>query len=174
MALRAAVAALERVNERIGRAIAWLTVFMVAVTFLIVILRYGFGLSWVWMQESVLWAHSIVFLGAAGYGLLRESHVRVDILYRGFGPRAKAWTDLLGTLILLFPFCAVLIYQAWPYVADSWAIREGSLDAGGIPAAFVLKTFILVFPVVLALQGLAVAGRSLLVISARDPGKAQP
>ena len=83
-------AALKGFSELTGRLIAWLTVPMVAGTFLIVLLRYAFDLGWIWMQESMVWLHAAVFMLAAAYTLNRDEHVRVDIFYRRMRPRRRA------------------------------------------------------------------------------------
>jgi len=158
------VSAIDALNKWIGESVSWLTLFMVLVTFAVVILRYAFNLGWVWLQESVLYAHGIVFLMAAGYGLLMNAHVRIDIFYRGASPRQKAWINILGTLFLLFPTCGVILKSAWFFVWDAWTVFEGSKDVGGIEAVFLLKTTLLIFCFLLILQGLSLIGRSVLVL----------
>ncbi len=68
----------DRMNESIGRGVAWLTLAMVLITFVVVILRYVFSIGWVWLQESYVWVHGIVFMIGAGYTLLHNGHVRVE------------------------------------------------------------------------------------------------
>lgn len=150
-----------------GRAVAWLTLAMVAVVFAGVLLRYGFSLGWIAMQESYVWLHGIVFMLGAGYTLLHDEHVRVDVFYRGAGPRFKAWVDLLGVAFLLLPMIAMVAFVGFPYVADAWARLEASGKAGGLPGVFLLKTVILLFCLLVGLQGLALAGRSLLALKGR-------
>jgi len=163
--LIAFVAFVDRTNERIGRVVSWLTLGMVLLQFAIVVLRYVFGAGWIAAQEAVVYMHAAVFLGAAGYTLRHDGHVRVDIFYGPAGPRARAWVDMLGALVLLLPMSAALFWLAWPYVAASWAVLEGSPEGqNGIPAIFLLKSLILVFAVLVGLQGLALAARSLAVV----------
>ncbi len=152
------------INEWIGRALAWLTLAMVLVTFLIVVLRYGFDWGAIAMQESVLYLHALVFMGGAAYTLRHNDHVRVDIFYQRLSPRGRAWVDLLGTLVLLLPFCGFMLWAGLPYVLKSWALLEGSQEAGGLPLVFVLKSYILLLPLLLLLQGLALAVRQLAVL----------
>ncbi|MGB0604540.1 MAG: TRAP transporter small permease subunit [Candidatus Latescibacterota bacterium] len=146
---------MERINRFIGRTIPWCTLGMVLVTFVIVVLRYAFERGWVWMQEIVVYLHAFTFLLAAGYALARDEHVRVDILYRPASPRRKAWINLLGSLFLLMPMCAVLSYHSYPYVIASWSVLEGSKDGGGLEAVFLLKTAIPLFCLLLFAQALA-------------------
>ena len=143
---------------------AWLTLAMVLITFAVVLLRYVFAIGWVWMQESYVWLHGIVFMLGAGYTLLHGGHVRVDIFYRDAGARRKALVDLFGSLLLLLPVVGLIFWVSLDYVANSWARLEESREAGGMPGLFLLKTVILGFCVLLGLQGLSLAGRSLLVL----------
>lgn len=152
-------------NETIGRGVAWLTLAMVLVTFVVVILRYVFAIGWVWLQESYIWMHGIVFMIGAGYTLLHNGHVRVDVFYRPAGPRYKAMVDLFGAVLLLLPMVTLVFIVGLSYVASSWSMLEESREAGGLPGLFLLKTVILVFCVLTGLQGLSLAGRGLLVLS---------
>ncbi|HKJ76050.1 MAG TPA: TRAP transporter small permease subunit, partial [Gammaproteobacteria bacterium] len=137
----------------------------------VVVLRYLFDTGWIALQESITYLHALVFMVGAAYTLKHDGHVRVDILYRRFGPRGQAAVDLAGTLLLLLPVCGFILVASWDYVAESWALREGSREAGGLPGVFLLKTVIPVMAVLLALQGLSLALRSALIL-AGHPGAA--
>ena len=165
--LAAFVRTIDRINDVVGRATAWLTLAMVVITFVVVILRYVFSLGFVWMQESYVWLHGIVFMVGAGYTLLHGGHVRVDIIYREANSRYKAWVDLFGAMILLMPVIVMIWYVAWPYVVSSWSRFEESREAGGLPGLFLLKSVLLAFCVAVGLQGLSLAARSILVLSGR-------
>lgn len=156
------------VNEQIGRAIAWLTLLMVLTTFLVVVLRYGFDWGSIAMQESVIYLHALVFMAGAAYTLRHDEHVRVDIFYSSMPARRKAWVDLLGTAILLIPFCLFMLWTGWSYVAKSWAVFEGSPEAGGLPLVFFLKSFILLMAVLLLLQAFNLIVRSLQIIREKN------
>ena len=84
-ALQSFVRTVDTLNERLGRLVSWLALFMVLTQFVVVLTRYVFGLGWIWMQESIIYMHAIVFLAAAGYTLVHNGHVRVDIFYGGYG-----------------------------------------------------------------------------------------
>ena len=155
---------IDRINDVIGRSISWLTLAMVLVTFLVVVLRYVFSIGWIAMQESVLYLHSMVFMLGAAYTLKQNSHVRVDIFYEKLSPRSRAWIDLLGSALLLVPFCLFIIVISWNYVSLSWSLLEGSREAGGLPAIFLLKTTIPVMAGLVMLQGIAQGMRSILII----------
>ncbi|NOY17764.1 MAG: TRAP transporter small permease subunit [Gammaproteobacteria bacterium] len=159
---------IDHINGVIGRSIAWLTLLMVLVTFLIVVLRYVFSIGWIAMQESVIYLHTVVFMLGAAYTLKQNTHVRVDIFYEKMSPRAKAWVDLSGALLLLVPFCLFIIIISWNYVSLSWSLLEGSRDAGGLPAVFLLKTTIPAMAGLVMLQGIAQALRSVIVLRRRS------
>jgi TRAP-type mannitol/chloroaromatic compound transport system permease small subunit len=163
--LAAFVRFIDRLNDAVGRGIAWLTLVMVLITFFVVVLRYVYAIGWVWMQESYVWLHGIVFMVGAGYTLLHNGHVRVDIFYRPKDYRYKAVIDILGSIFLLLPLVGLVFAVSVGYVADSWIRLEESREAGGLPGLFLLKSVVLVFCVLLGLQGLALAGRSLLALA---------
>ena len=140
-----------------GKSIAWLTLAMVLLIFSIVILRYGFNLGWIWLQESVTYLHVAIFTIAAAWTLQLDGHVRVDIFYTKMTAKRRALTDLIGTLIFLLPFCIFLLIIAWPYVANSWHLLETSREAGGLPLVFLLKSLIMVMPALLLGQAVITA-----------------
>jgi TRAP-type mannitol/chloroaromatic compound transport system permease small subunit len=156
----------DRLNEWLGTKLAWLALAMVLLQFVIVVMRYVFGLGSVKLQESIVYLHATVFMVGAGYTLLHNGHVRCDIFYSAASPRAKAMVDLFGVAVFLWPMCALIAWVAWPYVAAAWAVREGSPEGSlGIPGVFLLKSVILVFAALLALQGLALAIHSALLLA---------
>lgn len=155
---------LDQLNEWTGRFIAWLTLGMVLVTFAVVVFRYLFNTGWIAMQESITYMHALVFMLGAAYTLRHDGHVRVDIFYQKFGTRGRACVDLVGTLLLLLPVTLFIAWISWDYVATSWELKEGSREAGGIPGVYLLKTAIPLMALLLTLQGLSLALRSLLVL----------
>jgi len=163
--LRGFVAVADGLNEWIGRVAAWLVLGTVLVCFAVVVLRYGFGIGYIWMQDLYVWQHATVFMLGAGYTLLHQGHVRVDILYARGSPRARAWVDIVGTLIFLFPFLIVLAVESGPFITASWAILESSPQSQGLPGAFLLKTLIWAFCLLLGVQGLALVARRVLFLT---------
>lgn len=156
------------INTVVGTILSWLSVGIVLVCFTVVVQRYVFAISYVWMQDLYIWLNGAMFTAVAGYALLRDSHVRVDIFYRPASPRRKAVIDLVGVLVFLMPAMYVVWAYAWPFVMRSWRYGEGSANVGGMPALYVLKTFILVFAALIALQGLAMILRSVLMLAGRE------
>ncbi|MDE0359568.1 MAG: TRAP transporter small permease subunit, partial [Rhodospirillaceae bacterium] len=128
---------LERISELTGSVMAWLTVLMVLGTFVIVVLRYVFDLGWIAMQESIVWMHAAVFMLGASYTLKHNEHVRVDIFYRRTTAERRARVNVIGTVVFLLPLAGFVAVTSWDYVSTSWAIREASREAGGLPFPFV-------------------------------------
>lgn len=157
---------LDRFSSQLGKASAWLTLFMVLVTFVVVVLRYVFDVGLIWLQESVVWMHGFVFMVGAAYTLQQEEHVRVDIFYREMSPKRKAWVDLIGVAVFLLPLCALLGWKAFDYVAMSWQLQEASRESGGLPYPLIplLKSILVVMPVMVGLQGIALLSRSVRTI----------
>ena len=162
------IRAVDRINEVVGRIVAWLTFGTVAVCFLVVVLRYVFSIGYVWLQELYVWQHAVVFMLGAGYTLLHGGHVRVDIFYARMSPRRRAVVDLFGTLVFLLPWLGVVAYYGIPFLALSWRLFEPSSQSDGLPGFFLLKSVIPAFCLLLGLQGLALAARSLLVLAGRE------
>lgn len=156
---------IDRFNAAIGRAAAWCCLYLVLAEFAVVVLRYAFGVGSIRLQESVLYAHAAVFMLAAAWTLQVDGHVRVDILYSQSTPRSRAVVDLLGAVVFLLPFVAVLAALSVPYAARSWAILERSPETSGLPFVYLLKTLIPLFAVLVGLQGIAQAIRAGLVLA---------
>jgi TRAP-type mannitol/chloroaromatic compound transport system permease small subunit len=149
------IRSIDTVTEHSARLLAWLLAAMAVLTTLVVLLRYGFSLGSVAAQEAVTYLHATAFMLGAAYALKSDAHVRVDIFYRGLSPRGRAWVNSVGGIVLLLPFCALLLLGSLDFVAQAWSIRESSADAGGIPAIFILKSLLPLMALNLGLQGLA-------------------
>jgi len=160
---------IDRFSRTTGRVTAWLTLFMVLTTFVIVVMRYAFDVGLIWVQESVTWMHAMVFMIGAAYTLQHEDHVRVDIFYREMSARRRAWVDVLGVVVLLLPMCGFLAIKAWDFVAVSWSLREASRESGGLPYPLLplLKTVLVLMPAAVALQGVSLALHSIRTLRGR-------
>lgn len=152
------------INKYIGETVSWLTLLMVLVTVLVVVLRYGFSIGFIWMQESVRFMYSAVFLLCGGYTLLNDKHVRVDVLYQNMSKRNKALIDLLGSIFLLLPVCFVIFYYSWSYVLNSWEQLEGSIEERGLHLVFIMKTFLWVFSILVSIQSISIITNSILIL----------
>ncbi|MCB9942055.1 MAG: TRAP transporter small permease subunit [Geminicoccaceae bacterium] len=169
-ALDRLASSLDAVNRHVGMTVRWFALAMVLLQFAIVLLRYVFGFSSIALNESVLYLHASLFMLGAGYTLLIDGHVRVDIFYAPARARTRAIIDAFGHLCMLIPSMTVLLYWSWPSVARSWAILEGAISVGGIPAVFLLKSLIPAFCILLIVQSLACFLRQIVILgsSGRD------
>ena len=120
---------IDAFTDGFGKRISWLIVLMAILMFSVVVFRYGLNLGSIALQESVLYLHALVFMGASAFTLKNDGHVRVDVLYRKMSLRAKAWVDLSGTLLFLFPVCLFITFISIRYVSSSWG------NAGNIHGA---------------------------------------
>lgn len=176
--LKRFAAAVDGLNERIGAAIRWLALFMVLLGAFNAIARYltkytGVSLASNAYTELQWYAFSLIFLLGAAYGLRHDVHVRVDVLFARLSKKAQAWIDLAGTVLFLIPFCVLMLWVSWPAVRNSWSIREGSPDPGGLPR-YPIKAVILVCFVLLLLQGLSHIIKQVDVIRGEGPAEAPP
>ena len=158
---------IDAVSFGIGRAIKWLAVLLVVAQFAVVVLRYGFGSSFIWAQELPTYLHAVLFMLAIAYVYMLDAHVRVDFFYGNWSERAKARLEIAGVLLMVWPFCALLAWASWGYVAMSFRFGEGPIQQGGLPLQPYLKGLILVMAGLLAVQALSVLIRAAAVLRGR-------
>ena len=123
---------IDAVNERVGRAVLWLVLAVTLISAANALMRYGFGMSSNAWLEIQWYLFGAIFLLAAGYTLKHNGHVRVDVLYGRWPPRARAWIDLLGTALFLLPLCVRMVWLSWHGFIESFQRGELSSDAGGL------------------------------------------
>jgi TRAP-type mannitol/chloroaromatic compound transport system permease small subunit len=161
--LREVARRIDAAQERFGNGLSWLMLGLVLVVFGDVLFRYLLNRTYVFVQELEWYLFAIIYLMAAGYTLLHDEHVRVDILYSRLLPRTRAWFDFVLLLVFFFPSCLMVVYTTWPFFWNSYKVLEGSPDPGGIPARWALKAVIILAFVVLIIQGVSQAIKSLWV-----------
>lgn len=166
--LSALMRAINGLNRLIGKAFAWLAIAIVLICFWVVIERYFFSTTRLWMQDLYPWLNGVMFTAVAAYALYANDHVRVDIFYRPATEITKAWLDLVGVLLFLLPFAWVVWNYCYTFVMRSWRLGEASANPGGAQGLYLVKAFILVFAVTIALQGLSMLIRSILIIARRN------
>ena len=155
---------IDNINEWVGRGTAWITLGLVLVVFIDVVMRYLFNISFVFTQELEWHLFGFIFLIGAGYTLLHDGHVRVDIIYQQLGLKGRAWVNFCGVLLFLIPGCIMVITTSWQFAANSFAMLEGSPDPGGIPYRFIIKGCIPVGFTLLLLQGISLGLHSFLQV----------
>lgn len=152
---------LDSINECVAITVRWLVLVMVLAQFAIVVGRYVFGVNFIAAQESVLYLHSTLFMLAAGYTLLVDKHVRVDVFYAKASEKTRRRIDIFGHGFFLIPTMLAVLYWSWPSVVNSWKILEGPISVGGIKAVFLMKTLIPAFCILILLQSVALLIRLL-------------
>lgn len=159
-------AAIDAVNRRIGLGVGWLILVMTLVSAFNAISRKLFSASSNAFLEIQWYLFAAVFLLAAGYTLLSNEHVRVDILNTRFAARARLWIELFCTVFFLGPFTLLILWYGWPYFAMSFASREVSLQAGGL-ILWPVKLLIPLGFLLLFLQGASQAVKLIAALSGR-------
>ena len=162
--LKVLCGAIDSVNEAVGRMVSWVSLLLVLVVFVDVVMRYMFKTSFVFTQELEWHLFAFIFLIGAGYTLLHDGHVRVDIIYQRLNVKGRAWVNLLGVIFFLIPGCWLVISTSWKFVGNSFSMLEGSPDPGGIPFRFIVKGTMTVGYALLLLQGLSMGFHALLQV----------
>lgn len=164
---------IDGLNERVGRFTHWLILACVLISAGNAVARYGFSLSSNAFLEIQWYLYSIVFLGAAGYTLKHNAHVRIDLVSGRLSQRTQAWIDVFGGLFMLLPVCVIIFWYGWSAFLESYRIGEISSDAGGLarwPIKFVLPFAFLL----LILQGLSETIKRLAFLKGLSSDAAQP
>lgn len=156
---------IDQFSEFTGRILGWMSLLMMLLLCLVVALRYLFDTSTTPLQELVTYFHAAIFMLGLAYTLKHDGHVRVDIFYRHFSPRGKAWVNSLGGIVFLLPLCIFTHIVSWHFVEQAWQIGEVSAEPGGIPLVFLLKTLIPIMAITLGLQALADIIGSVMILT---------
>ena len=164
--------AIDALNERVGHLVYWLILAAVLVSAGNAMVRYAFDMSSNGWLELQWYLFSAVFLLAAGYTLLHNEHVRIDVIIGRFSPRTRAWVDLLGGLFFLLPMAIVITVLSWPVFVESWTRNEVSSDAGGL-LRWPVKLLIPVGFLLLVLQGISEIIKRVAFLLGRIPDPAE-
>src|SRR3954451_21321586 len=130
-ALLALSRAIDALNEQVGKLSYWLILAAVLISTGNAIVRYTFNMSSNAWLEIQWYLFSAVFLFCAGYTLLHNQHIRIDVVTGRFSPRVHAWIDILGTLLFLLPMAITILWLSWPVFVDAYQRHEVSTNAGG-------------------------------------------
>jgi TRAP-type mannitol/chloroaromatic compound transport system permease small subunit len=149
--------------DLVGRIASWLVLLLALVMGANVLLRYGFSIGSIWMQELEWHLLVPICLIGMSYALRHGEHVRVDILFASFSRRTRHAVDAFAA-VLAMVFSALVIWLSLAYVAQSWNIGEGTANPGGIDYRYVIKSLIPIGFALLFLQSLAQAIHSVLAV----------
>jgi len=131
-ALLALSRAVDKLNERIGLTVSWLVLAAVLISAANAVVRKAFNVSSNSFLEIQWYLFSVVFLFCAGYTLLRNQHVRIDVIAGRLSPQAQAWIDILGTIFFLMPMALTIMWLSWPVFVQAYVRHEVSTNAGGL------------------------------------------
>ena len=182
---------IESISEAAGRLASWLVLALVILSFCVAMPRYLlssetflqwqlFAIDWESVRlfyahyvnalsDSIQYVHAAIFMLGISYALKHSDHVRIDILYRNFSPKTKAWVNILGCMLLLYPTFVFLFYMSWDYVFNAWSIRESSSRPGGLAFLYALKSLLLVMPILMIVQGTALLLSNIQVLKSNLP-----
>jgi TRAP-type mannitol/chloroaromatic compound transport system permease small subunit len=158
------VAVIDGICRVSGAVVALAALGTVVLCFAAVFLRYALGTGLIWLQESYVWTHVAVIVLGAGYTMMTGGFVRVDILYARWTDQRRALSDMVLTILLLWPFLWVFGRMTWGFWLTSYVSDEGSLNPGGLPDLWLLKGMLLGFCLLISLQSLAFVLRGALVL----------
>lgn len=146
---------IDQLNERVGKAVSWLTLALVVLVCTNVFLRYVLNSPKAWAKELEWHLFALIFLLAAGFGLKHDKHVRVDLFYDRMSAANKNKVDRWGTLLFLLPWCLVLAYTGWTSALDAYTLGERSPESNGLPNLWLIQFAIPLGMLLLFLQGLS-------------------
>ncbi|MCP3986205.1 MAG: TRAP transporter small permease subunit [bacterium] len=163
-ALRLFADGVSGLSNRLGMAAAWLYPVLVAVMIINVALRYGFGRGFIELEELQWHLYAAAFLLGFAYTYVADEHVRADLLAARLTPRARAWIEMLGCLLLLFPFASIVTFYAFDFFLQSFLLGESSEMPSGLPYRWIIKAVLLIALAMLSLQSLGTAASQALVL----------
>ena len=123
---------IDGLTERIGRLTYWLILVAVLVSAGNAVIRYAFNMSSNAWLELQWYLFSAVFLFCAGYALLHNQHVRIDVISGRMSKRVQIWIDILGTVFFLLPMAITIMWLSWPVFVDAYQHHEVSTNVGGL------------------------------------------
>ncbi len=124
--------AIDAVNERVGKAVMWLVLIVALVSAGNAIVRKVLSDSSNAWLELQWYLFAAIFLFCAGYTLLNNEHIRIDVVASRWSARTRAWIDIFGTLVFLLPISIFIMELSWPIFMNAWNTGETSSNAGGL------------------------------------------
>ena len=146
---------IDRFIDSIASILMFLIISLVMLVFFTVILRYFFNISFVFLQELIMYLHALIFMFGISYTLKEKSHVKIDVIFNSLSEKNQLLILLTGTLIFIIPTSLFIIYISMDMVIQSWSLLEGSSEAGGLDLVFILKTIIPVTGFLIFLQAIS-------------------
>lgn len=168
-ALLASAHILKTAARRVGQVAAWCSVLLVLVVVTDVVTRRFVVLGSTKLQDLEWHLHATLFLLCLGYGYVAGEHVRIDVLSNRFSARTTAAIELIGAALFIVPFCLVVLYYGWPFLASSFRLNEGSPSLTGLPYRWIIKSTLLIGFATLLLAALGAIAASLAALLGTPP-----
>ena len=146
---------IEKVIDGIANTLAYLLALMIILVFITVFARYMLNVSYVALQELIMYFHAILFMFGVSYALKEKSHVKIDIIYNSLNKKYQYYISMLGTIIFIIPTSIFITYSSMDMVIQSWLLLEGSSEAGGLDLIFILKSVIPITGFLIFIQALS-------------------
>ena len=159
---------IDAVNERVGKWVIWLVLAAVVISAGNAIIRKTLNISSNAFLELQWYLFSGIFLLCAGYTLMRNEHVRIDVATAWMSPKARTWIDIFGTLFFLLPMAFIFIYLSWPVFVRTFTHGEISTNAGGL-AIWPARLLVPIGFTLLAAQGISELIKRIAFLAGRGP-----
>ena len=146
---------IDKLTDNITNGLLYILIVLIVLVFSSVFFRYIFNMSYIIVQEIIMYLHALIFMFGISYALKENSHVKIDVLYNTLNKRTQRVISIAGLVSFILPTALFIIYISIDMVTQSWMILEGSSEAGGLNLVFILKSLIPISGVLIFLQGIS-------------------
>ena len=146
---------IDKLTDNIANGLLYILIALILLVFFTVFFRYVFNMSYIIIQEIIMYLHALIFMFGISYALKENSHVKIDVLYNTLNKKAQRVISIAGLVSFILPTALFVIYISIDMVTQSWVIFEGSSEAGGLNLVFILKSLIPISGVLIFLQGIS-------------------
>ena len=146
---------IDKLTDNIANGLLYILIALILLVFFTVFFRYVFNMSYIIIQEIIMYLHALIFMFGISYALKENSHVKIDVLYNTLNKRIQRVISIAGLVSFILPTALFIIYISIDMVTQSWMIFEGSSEAGGLNLVFILKSLIPISGVLIFLQGIS-------------------
>ena len=146
---------IDKLTDNIANGLLYILIALILLVFSTVFFRYVFNMSYIIVQEIIMYLHALIFMFGISYALKENSHVKIDVLYNTLNKRTQRVISIAGLVSFILPTALFVIYISIDMVTQSWVIFEGSSEAGGLNLVFILKSLIPISGVLIFLQGIS-------------------
>ena len=146
---------IDKLTDNIASGLLYILIALILLVFSTVFFRYVFNMSYIIIQEIIMYLHALIFMFGISYTLKENSHVKIDVLYNSLNKRTQRVISIAGLVSFILPTALFIIYISIDMVTQSWMILEGSSEAGGLDLVFILKSLIPISGGLIFLQGIS-------------------